>query len=71
MSNIPAGCNVTTSCTKGLGEGAHHDIYLSSVDAPVLCSTSASPSKGADAVRFVQKQVCLHACKRCQEPTAH
>jgi hypothetical protein len=46
-SDIPAGS------TEGLRERTHHDIDFVRVDAEVVADTTASWSKSADRVRFI------------------
>ena len=53
------GCNVATSCSEALGEGAHHDINIGRVYPPVLTHSPASGSHGSNTVGLVQVHIRL------------
>ena len=55
----PVGGKVAPDGAEGLGEGAHHDVHVSGVDAGMLADAAAGCAHRADAVRLVQVEVRL------------
>ena len=54
-----AACDVSSVSTKGLGEGAHHDVDVLGVNPCPLCTTPARLAESPYAVRLIQEEVCL------------
>lgn len=53
----PLPCDVTPCGSEALGEGSHHDVHVSRVEAEVIHHASPPGAQGADAMGLVQVQV--------------
>lgn len=52
--------DVAAHGAEGLREGAHQNINISWVNAPVVSHTTSTTAKSADAVSLVNVEVSLH-----------
>lgn len=53
------GCDVASAGTKALGEGAHHDVNVRRVDAPVFRDSTTSSTHGTNAVSLIKIHIGL------------